>query len=41
MYTQHSPAETQTPAHRKLIGRTAYVIAQQYPSTTFVSMRFH
>jgi hypothetical protein len=41
-----SPVEIQIPTHWNLIGRsitssTPYVIAQQYSSATFVSLRFH
>jgi hypothetical protein len=46
MYVQGSPVEIQTSTHWSLIGRSmtaphACVIAQQYSSTTFVSLRFH
>jgi hypothetical protein len=43
---KESPVKIQTTAHRKMIGPrhdcdTVCVIAQQYSSTTFVSLRFH
>jgi hypothetical protein len=46
VYRQASPAEIQTPIHRNWISRSstpqaACVIAQQYPSATFASLRFH
>jgi hypothetical protein len=44
MYVQGSPGETQTPTHLNLIGRNMTspkpVIAQQYFSATFGSLRF-
>jgi hypothetical protein len=42
VYIQGSPVEIQTPAHWKLSGRlAACVIAQQYSSSVFVSLRSH
>jgi hypothetical protein len=42
---QGSPVKIQIPAHWNLIGRSLSaplpVIAQQYSSATFVSLRFH
>jgi len=46
-YNQGSPAESQSPVHWEMIGRSprptpaAFVIAQQYSYATFVSQRFH
>jgi len=44
-HKRESPVEIQTPTHRNLIGRkhyrpTACVVAQQYSSITFISLRF-
>jgi hypothetical protein len=45
MCTRRSPVETQTSKHENLIGGSMTaapsVIAQQYSSATFVSLRFH
>jgi hypothetical protein len=45
MYKQGRPGEIQTPTHWNLIARSITpsppVIAQQYYSVIFVSMRFH
>jgi hypothetical protein len=46
MYIQGSPAEIPTPTHWNLIDRSMTapvdcVIAQQYPSATFLSLHFH